>query len=145
MRVLGVKFPVYLLVTKCDLVQGMTKFSERLPEKASRAAHGLHQSGPLKGRYRSFWTTAIKTIGERLRMLRILLLHHPQSKSVDPALLLFPEEFEQLRRGLEPFMKSAFQENPYQETPILRGLFFTTRKMRSEGAYPSIRPSFPFW
>src|SRR6185369_11501747 len=30
MRVLGIKFPVYLLVTKCDLIQGMTQFSERL-------------------------------------------------------------------------------------------------------------------
>ena len=34
MRVLGIKFPVYVLVTKCDLVQGLTKFSEQLPEKA---------------------------------------------------------------------------------------------------------------
>lgn len=130
MRVLGVKFPVYLLVTKCDLVQGMTKFSEQLPDKSLDQPMGfINQS--LSKEVTGLLDSAIKTIGERLRMLRILLLHHPQSKSVDPALLLFPEEFEQLKRGLEPFMKAAFQENPYQETPILRGLFFSSG--RQEG------------
>jgi type VI secretion system protein ImpL len=130
MRVLGVKFPVYLLVTKCDLVQGMTKFSEQLPDKSLDQPMGfINQS--LSKDVPGLLDNAIKTIGERLRMLRILLLHHPQSKSVDPALLLFPEEFEQLKRGLEPFMKAAFQENPYQETPVLRGLFFSSG--RQEG------------
>ncbi len=130
MRVLGVKFPVYLLVTKCDLVQGMTRFSEQLPDKSLDQPMGfINQS--LSKDVTGLLDSAIKTIGERLRILRILLLHHPQSKSVDPALLLFPEEFEQLKRGLEPFMKAAFQENPYQETPILRGLFFSSG--RQEG------------
>ena len=39
MRVLGSKFPVYVLVTKCDLVQGMTQFCGQLEERASPAAH----------------------------------------------------------------------------------------------------------
>jgi type VI secretion system protein ImpL len=130
MRVLGVKFPVYLLVTKCDLVQGMTNFSEQLPDKSLDQPMGFINQGLSKD-VTGLLDNAIKTIGERLRMLRILLLHHPRSKSVDPALLLFPEEFDQLKRGLEPFMKAAFQENPYQETPILRGLFFSSG--RQEG------------
>ena len=130
MRVLGVKFPVYLLVTKCDLVQGMTKFSEQLPEKSLDQPMGfVNQS--LSKDISTFLDNALNTIGERLRTLRILLLHHPQSKSVDPALLLFPEEFEQLKRGLGAFVRAAFQENPYQETPILRGLFFSSG--RQEG------------
>jgi type VI secretion system protein ImpL len=130
MRVLGVKFPVYVLVTKCDLVQGLTKFSEQLPEKALDQPMGfINQS--LSKDVSAFLDTAVNTIGERLRTLRILLLHHPRSKVVDPALLLFPEEFEQLKRGLAPFMKAAFQENPYQETPALRGLFFSSG--RQEG------------
>ena len=71
-------------------------------------------------------------MGERLRNLRILLIHQPGAKGVDPGLLLFPEEFENLKSGLQAFMKGAFQENPYQETPILRGLFFSSG--RQEGS-----------
>ena len=32
MHVLGTKFPVYVLVTKCDLVRGMTQFCEQISE-----------------------------------------------------------------------------------------------------------------
>ncbi len=130
MRVLGVRFPVYLMVTKCDLVQGMVKFTEHLPEKNLDQPIGFVNQDLSKD-VGFLLDRTMKTIGERLRDLRILLLHEGKSKVVDPALLIFPEEFEHLRRGLDPFTKSAFQENPYQETPILRGIFFSSG--RQEG------------
>ena len=130
MRVLGVKFPVYVLVTKCDLVQGMTRFCDFLPEKGLDQPMGVTNQDLSKD-VASFLDRAITTLGERLRNLRILLLHQPESKGVDPGFLLFPEEFENLKRGLAPFVKGAFKENPYQETPILRGLFFSSG--RQEG------------
>jgi len=125
MRVLGVKFPVYALVTKCDLIQGMAKFSDQLPEKTLDQPMGYINQGLTKD-VGAFLLTATSTIAERLKNIRLLLLHQPKSKTVDPALLLFPEEFEQLAGKLGPFMKGAFEENPYQETPILRGLFFSS-------------------
>jgi len=130
MRVLGIKFPVYVLVTKCDLVQGMTQFCDRLPEKGLDQPMGFINQDLSKD-VAAFQDRAINTIGERLRNLRILLLHQPESKGIDPGLLLFPEEFENLKRGLDSFIRGAFKENPYQETPILRGLFFSSG--RQEG------------
>jgi type VI secretion system protein ImpL len=50
---------------------------------------------------------------------------------MDPGIFLFPEEFGQLRQGLGRFMETAFRENPYQETPVLRGLYFSSG--RQEG------------
>ena len=125
MRVLGVKFPVYVLVTKCDLIQGMTKFTEKLPDKTHDQPMGFINENLSKD-VSAFLDKALRSVGDRLRNIRLLLLHQPGSKATDPALLLFPEEFDQLGRGLEVFMKNAFQENPYQETPILRGLFFSS-------------------
>lgn len=130
MRVLGAKFPVYLLVTKCDLAQGMTQFCNQFPEKSLDQAMG-HVNQDLSTDVVSFLDTAFERIGERLRDLRLLILNHCESKKVDPPLLLFPEEFEKLRPGLESFMKIAFQQNPYQETPIFRGLYFSSG--RQEG------------
>jgi type VI secretion system protein ImpL len=54
------------------------------------------------------------------------------TQGIDPGLLLFPEEFEGLKQGLKAFINGAFEENPYQETPILRGLFFSSG--RQEGS-----------
>ncbi len=131
MRVLGTKFPVYVLVTKCDLVQGMTQFCDQLPEKSLDQPMGFVNQD-LQTDVNLFQEQAFQAIGERLRNLRILMLHQAGTKGVDPSLLLFPEEFENLKRGLGAFMKGAFKENPYQETPILRGLFFSSG--RQEGS-----------
>jgi len=146
MRVLGVTFPVYVLVTKCDLIQGMTQFCDHLPEKSLDQAMGFINQNFSKD-VAAFQDQAFATIGERLRDHRILLVNELGSKSQgasvaqrapvaqgapgDPALLLFPEELERLRPGLDIFLKRVFQENPYQETPTLRGLFLSSG--RQEG------------
>jgi len=131
MRILGAKSPVYVLVTKCDLVQGMTQFADRLPEKDLDQAMGLINHDLSKD-VATFIENGTRAISERLRDLRLLLLHQSASGGVDPGLLLFPEEFERLETGLQSFIRGAFQENPYQETPRLRGLFFSSG--RQEGS-----------
>ncbi len=129
MLALGTKFPVYVLVTKCDLIQGMTQFCDNLPEETLSQAMGLVNRDFSKDAL-SFLAHAVDTIAENLRDLRLLLLEK-SARPVDPGLLLFPEEFENVRDGLKAFVQGAFQENPYQETPLLRGLYFSSG--RQEG------------
>jgi type VI secretion system protein ImpL len=127
MRVLGAKFPVYVLVTKCDLVQGMTSFSDMLPEETLAQAMGT-MNEDLSTDVENFTKNSIQSLVERLKELRLLLFHKSRLKAVDPGLLLFPDEFERLKPGLRSFMKGAFEETPYQEKPIVRGLFFSSGK-----------------
>jgi len=136
MRVLGAKFPIYVLVTKCDLIQGMNPFCSRLTEKTLDQPMGL-VNHTLSNDIAAFLDRTVDYIGERLRDLRLLIFHRPASgsdarRSIDPSLLLFPEEFERLKPGLAAFFRGAFQENPYQETPILRGLYYSSG--RQEGS-----------
>ncbi len=130
MQGLGAKFPVYMMVTKCDLIKGMTQFFDKLPDKVIDQAMGLVNQQPAKTSP-SFWPQAVETIGTRLRNLLLRIVHDTPARKVDPALILFPFEFERLSKGLQAFMGKAFQENPYQETPIMRGIFFTSG--RQEG------------
>lgn len=130
MRAMGIKFPVYLLVTKCDLIRGMTQFSDRLPEQSLEQSMGVINQDMVKD-VTSFLNSVMSGIGERLRNLRLLLLHQPENSSSDDGFLLFPEEFANLGKGLDSFVKAAFKENPYQETPVLRGLYFSSG--RQEG------------
>ncbi|MBW2591940.1 MAG: type VI secretion system protein ImpL [Deltaproteobacteria bacterium] len=135
MRVLGARFPVYLVVTKCDLVQGMTQFCDQLTEKSHEQAMGMTNLR-MTGEIDTFAERVVQSIGEKLRDLRLLMLQKTKDRTarqgVDPGLLLFPEEFERLKPGLNAFSKGAFQKNPYQESPLLRGLFFSSG--RQEGS-----------
>jgi type VI secretion system protein ImpL len=130
MRVLGSTFPVYVLVTKCDLVQGMTQFCGQLDEQLLQQAFGA-VNHELKEDYPGFIAKTMHTMQERLRALRLLIFHRLEAKALEPALLLFPEEFSRLKPGIEAFMKGAFQVNPYHETPMLRGIYFSSG--RQEG------------
>ena len=127
MRSLGAKFPIYVLITKCDLVQGMARFCDNLSQETLDQAMGMinHDSSTD---VRSIAKNTISQIVKRLRDLRLLVFHKLKSTTPDPDLLLFPEELEQLHPGLEAFMTATFQENPYQETPLLRGIFFSSGK-----------------
>ncbi len=130
MRALGAKFPVHVLVTKCDLVQGMTQFCDHLAEKRLEQAMGCMNQELSKDAL-SFPEQTCDTISDHLRDLRLLIFHQSHTESFDPSFLIFPEEFEKLKPGLGAFIRGAFQENPYQETPILRGVFFSSG--RQEG------------
>ncbi len=127
MRVLGAKFPVYVMVSKCDLIQGAAQFCDALPENALNQAMGLLNQ-PLSADAEGLVAKAFHTVGDRLRDLRLLLLNQIKDRAAASAMLLFPEEFEKLHQPLTAFIQGAFQENPYQETPLLRGIFFSSGK-----------------
>lgn len=131
MHVLGAKFPIYLMVTKCDLIEGMTQFCDQLDESGQNQAMGaLNQDFSKK--MTDFIHHTMDSLVERLKDLRLLMLQKTPGQRADPGLLVFPEAFKKLGPGLDAFIRGAFQETPYKESPILRGLFFSSGKQ--EGA-----------
>jgi type VI secretion system protein ImpL len=85
----------------------------------------------LSNDLKSFMGKAFADVSDRLRDFRLLLLSKVKGSAGAPAMLLFPEEFEKIKAPLNAFIEGAFQENPYQETPLMRGLFFSSG--RQEG------------
>jgi len=129
MSILGVRFPVYVLVTKCDLIRGINHFCERLPDESLRQPMGMINQN-LSTDIGSFLDNALETVGRRLRNMRMLILNQQDPRTVDFPLLFFPEEFDELRGGLSVYVKTLFGSNPYQETPMLRGLFFSSGRQK---------------
>jgi len=131
MRALGFKFPVYVLVTKCDLIVGMTEFCDALPAQALDQAMGF-RSDEQGVNAIELADKAVDETVERLREIRLLLLGQERGKSQKSEFFLFPEEFSNLKSGLLAFVKGAFAETPYQETPMLKGIYFSSA--RQEGS-----------
>lgn len=138
MRILGAKFPIYVLVTKLDLVQGMVEFSNLLPKKAMDQAMG-YINNDLKTDWEAVLDESMTGISNNLKELQLILMH--QETTPEPEVFRFINGFERLRFGLDFFVQAVFDENPYQETPLMRGLFFSsaiqegTRSPESSGLF----------
>lgn len=131
MQSLGAKFPVYLLVTKCDLIRGMKDFCDSLPQAAHDQAFGYLDPSPEKDRSR-FLDRVFDSLKDRIREVRLRIANKPGTEKVSPEILLFPEEFGMLKQGLAPFVQAAFSQNSYQEIPLLRGMYFTSGRQSGE-------------
>ncbi|ACS78502.1 type VI secretion protein IcmF/TssM N-terminal domain-containing protein [Maridesulfovibrio salexigens] len=129
MRVLGVRFPVYVLLTKMDLVFGLKGLTEVLPDEARSQAMGMVNES-MTSDPEEFVDTAVSGVIERLRALRMTLLD--RENSFDPAFLLFAEELDRLRPRIRAFADGVFEENPYQEQPLFRGIYFSSGEQSGE-------------
>lgn len=123
MRVLGAKFPVYLLVTKCDQIFGMEQVAENMPDSFFRQPMGVINED-FSRTFPDFIDITLDKIIDRLKDLRLLLLD--QATGDKTRLMLLPEEIRKLRPGLENFMRGVFRANPYQESPLMRGIYFSS-------------------
>lgn len=129
MRVLGVRFPVYVLLTKMDLVFGLKGLAEVLPAEARSQAMGVVNESGISDP-EEFVDNAIAGVVERLRELRVTLLD--RENRFDPAFLLFADELERLRPRMRAFADGVFEENPYQEQPLFRGIYFSSGEQSGE-------------
>ena len=127
MRVIGAKCPVYVLVTKCDLIPGATQFCDSLPEEALKQAMGglNHDLEPDPAK---LVKQVFAAVSQRLHDLLLLICNQKTGNQIDPSLLVFPEALKSIHPKLSRFVESAFQQTPYQETPMLRGIFFSSGK-----------------
>jgi len=129
MRILGAKFPIYILVSKLDLVQGMIEFSNLLPKNARDQAMGY-----INKNANPDWKTVLDNtfsgISREVKEMQLIMVH--QEDFIEPEVLLFNNGFERLRLGLELFAQAVFETNPYQETPLFRGVFFSSAIQESK-------------
>lgn len=135
-RLFGKRFPVYLLVTKCDRLYGFENWSRLLPEAALDQAMGyLAEDSSEEQHDSAFLDAAFASVAARLRGLRLALVaQHPEAAA---ELLLFPSELEQIQAGLQTFAHGCLGSNPYLESPFLRGLFFSSA-LQEGGARSSV-------
>ncbi|UOD50062.1 type VI secretion protein IcmF/TssM N-terminal domain-containing protein [Orrella daihaiensis] len=135
MRLFEKRFPIYIMVTKCDQIYGFTEWAEQLTDEQSQEAMGF-LSGEAKGigDEQYFATHALQTMSDRLDRLRLDMAM--RGVALTPEMLLLPDEVTRLNSGLQWFLKSALGHNPYLEDPFLRGLFLTSG--RQDSPLPSL-------
>ncbi|RVT84117.1 type VI secretion system membrane subunit TssM [Rhodobacteraceae bacterium CCMM004] len=126
---LGVRFPVYVLFTKADLIAGFAEFYEPLgrEERAQvwgftlPLAQGKSDASPIAafdGEYQALLDRLNEQSLERMQA------------ETDPArrslIASFPSQVASVRTVARDFLTELFQDNTYQHRQMLRGVYFTS-------------------
>jgi len=137
MRALGAIFPIYIMITKTDLIYGMTDFIKIVDDSKLAQAMGFAYDSSENITHEKFLEEKFSNLIARLKDLRILLIQ--KKNNVSPEILIFPDEFKKIYPGLKSFFNGVFQKNPYQEDPMLRGIYFSSaiRKGKPESEFAS--------
>jgi len=130
MRLTGFRLPVYLLVTKMDLVHGFSDFFQCLSDSQAEEPMGMINDNPDRP-FQETLTQVFDQLGERLHGLRQILVHTMPLADY-PGAIQFPNEFQQLRIPLGQFAQGLFAFDRYLETPFLRGFYFSSSQQKGQ-------------
>jgi type VI secretion system protein ImpL len=125
---LGVRFPVYLVFTKCDLLNGFVEFYEDLSRVQRHQVWGctFSKEQVQKDNPRASFEEEFMLLYQTLVQLRLARLGPGMKRENRRLVFAFPLQVLAAKNNLSQFVGKVFQPNPYQETPIFRGFYLTS-------------------
>ncbi|HYQ16761.1 MAG TPA: type VI secretion protein IcmF/TssM N-terminal domain-containing protein, partial [Polyangiaceae bacterium] len=119
--------PLYVVLTKVDLLAGFVDFWGDLGKTARAQTWGASFGFEDELEDPEHMVNSELDVLERVLHARMLTrLGSEPLAEVRARILQFPLEFAGLRRPLAQFIGQLCQSNPYQETPLLRGFYFSS-------------------
>lgn len=124
---LQMELPVYVLFTKCDLVQGFSEFfgdlrkNERGQIWGFTVPNGAPPASP--GAYFGERFDELAGVVEKRMWRRLAAERKLEDRE---AIYQFPQQFTSVRQGLADFLETLFAGNSYQGAPRFRGAYFTS-------------------
>ena len=127
MRAFGMRLPVYLLITKCDLLAGFTEFFDTLTEPEREQIWGItfapeQADAALASAYEAGFSDLLSRVLDRMPVR----LHEERDSVRRRQIFAFPQQFAETRGIVGAFVNEVFRPNRYELAPMLRGVFFTS-------------------
>ncbi len=126
---LKVRFPVYLLITKCDLVAGFAEFFEDMGKEERAQVWGFTFQLADASAGVDVTERAIEEIELLInRMNDQVCERMNKERQLDRRTRIFgfPQQMASLRGTIGDFIRFAFKPNRFQPPPLLRGVYFTS-------------------
>jgi len=126
---LGIKFPVYFMFTKCDLVCGFNEFFEQFHHADRMQVWGetfaLDESGRCAIDMADY-PQHLDQLVERLDQQLLVRVHEEKDRDNRVAILGFSSQIASLKRPISNFLNEIFASGRDGETPLLRGVYYTS-------------------
>jgi type VI secretion system protein ImpL len=119
-------FPVYVMVTKMDLLLGFHDYFSNISSEAASQIWGatFRQTGLSRGWSAKVYSQEFDLLSRALGKRRQMCLVREENLAVKEGTYLFPLEFKSLRSPLECFLSALCEENAYGTNPLVRGFYF---------------------
>ncbi|HET8706912.1 MAG TPA: type VI secretion system membrane subunit TssM, partial [Pseudomonadales bacterium] len=126
---LNIRYPIYVLVTKSDLLAGFSEYFGEYGKDERAQVWGVtfpysenpEAEDPLKN-FPAEFSILEKRINDRL-IDRLQQERDPQKRAL---LYSFPQQFSAIKDVLNDFLGQVFSPSRYQFKPLLRGVYFTS-------------------
>lgn len=131
---LGTRFPVYVIVTKCDLLAGFAEFFDDLGRDEREQVWGMTfaasddggSPAPAAADALAGFPAEFDALEARLQS-RVLHRMQQETDARRRALIYgFPQQFAGLEAALHGFLNDAFSASRYERPVMLRGVYFTS-------------------
>jgi type VI secretion system protein ImpL len=129
---LQIRLPVYLLLTKADLISGFTEFFDDLGREGRQSVWGFtfDQEGDQDGdpgvtpvdRFGPEFDALLGRLDERL----IERLQQESDMERRSTVYSFPHQVASLRDAMAQFVEEAFRPNSFEQAIMLRGAYFVS-------------------
>jgi type VI secretion system protein ImpL len=124
---LQIVLPAYLVFTKCDLVPGFVEsFSDLRKQERGQVWGFTIPVGEAAAQPGEVFRERFDELLKVLEARAYARLSEERSVDVREKIWQLPQQLEALAPQLQTFVESLFAENVYQDTPILRGVYFTS-------------------
>lgn len=125
-KVMGIQFPVFVLLTKADVIYGFTEFFNKLSPDQQREMFGWSNPNQQTGFDIPTFNLSFQQLIDRIDQVRKRNLSRPQYSDDADKTFIFPEEFKALQEPLREYMSVIFEESKYKDPLMFRGYYFSS-------------------
>ncbi|MEK9148522.1 MAG: type VI secretion protein IcmF/TssM N-terminal domain-containing protein, partial [Candidatus Desantisbacteria bacterium] len=127
-EVLEVRFPVFILVTKCDRILGFTEFFSRLGAAQQRQLFGWSNQASFEQPYNpeDGFTEVFKKLCHEIHRWRLKFIGEGINLNLIDKLFVFPEEFQALQKPFQEYLNTIFIQDRFHEPLFFRGFYFSS-------------------
>ncbi|MBO0801156.1 MAG: hypothetical protein J2P31_20245, partial [Blastocatellia bacterium] len=131
---LSTKFPVYLVFTNIDAVQGFGEFFSLLEAEEREGVWGMMIPLAQKDRAHTLFDGEFARLIESLLTRRLQRINLAGAAREHLSVFDFPLQLNSARQKFGAFTNALFSPNPFSEQPLLRGIYFTSSASRGNAS-----------
>lgn len=127
---LGLQFPIYVLVTKCDLIAGFNEFFSTFDAEQREQVWGITFDLNVRKREavnaRDAFDREFAPLLSRVNEMLLARLQEERDPERRAVMYPFPQQFAAMAPLVSEFLAGAFSDSSFTDKALVRGVYFTS-------------------